>query len=107
VSWNGSIPGSGSVTITIDAVIGSTFNAPISNQGSLAYDADGNGVKEAAGVTDDPNVPGAGNPTTIGVAGAIDIPTLSMVGLLSLLGLLAAAALVLMRGRVFDPAARR
>ena len=69
VTWNGVVPAAGSVTITINATINAgTELQTVSNQGTTSTDADGNGVNEAAGVTDDPGVAGAGNPTTFVVA---------------------------------------
>lgn len=69
VTWNGSVPGSGAVTITINATVAAAV-APgslISNQGNLSFDADGNGANEATGLTDDPAIAGAGNPTVFTV----------------------------------------
>jgi uncharacterized repeat protein (TIGR01451 family) len=69
VTWNGSIPASGSVTITITAtILASTLpGTAVSNQATLAYDADGNGTNEAAGLSDDPAVAGAADPTVFTV----------------------------------------
>ena len=75
-SWNGSIAGSGSVTITITATIKSVPDGTIvSNQGSISYDADGNGTNEASRLTDDPSVSGASNPTNFTVNDVNDPPT--------------------------------
>lgn len=64
VNWNGSIPGSGSVTVTITATINNTAEGQtVSNQGTVSYDADGNGTNESTATTDDPGVAGANNPT--------------------------------------------
>jgi uncharacterized repeat protein (TIGR01451 family) len=65
VTWNGSIPASGSVTITITAtILASTLpGTAVSNQATFVYDADGNGTNEASGLSDDPAVAGATNPT--------------------------------------------
>jgi len=72
VTWNGSIPAAGNVTITITATINSgTLGTTISNQGSYSYDADLNGTNESSGLTDDPAVAGAANPTTFAVGGAL------------------------------------
>jgi len=86
VTWNGAIPVSGSVTITITATIKpSAAGQTISNQGTIAYDSDGNGTNDATAQTDDPGAPGADNPTSFTVAAAgTDIPTLSNLGLLLL-----------------------
>jgi uncharacterized repeat protein (TIGR01451 family) len=68
VTWDGVVPAAGSVTITIQATINAgTANSTISNQATLSYDADGNGVNEASGVSDDPGVGGATDPTSFGV----------------------------------------
>jgi uncharacterized repeat protein (TIGR01451 family) len=76
VTWNGSIPGSGSVTITITATINpGTFTHTITNQGTINYDADGNGTNEANRQTDDPSVGGSSDATSFVVAAA---PTLSI-----------------------------
>ena len=65
VAWNGAVPGSGSVTVTITATISSAATAGqvIANQGTVAYDADGNGTNEASRPTDDPGLPGSADPT--------------------------------------------
>jgi uncharacterized repeat protein (TIGR01451 family) len=66
VVWDGSIPSGGSVTITIHATIEVTvgLDTTLANQGTIHYDADGNGSNEAATPTDDPGKPGANDPTT-------------------------------------------
>ena len=65
VTWDGTIPASGTVTITISATINSNAGGTtISNQGSISYDADGNGTNEASASTDDPSVGGASDSTS-------------------------------------------
>jgi uncharacterized repeat protein (TIGR01451 family) len=65
VTWNGSIPTGGSVTITINATINAGHEgATVSNQGSISYDANGDGTNEATAVTDDPAQAGTSDPTT-------------------------------------------
>jgi len=66
VTWNGSLPSGGSVTLTIHATVGPTaaLGATLVNQASVSYDADGNGTNEAATLTDDPEKPGASDPTS-------------------------------------------
>ncbi len=66
VNWNGSIPSGGAVTLTVHASIKPTVSlgTTIGNQGTLHYDADGNGTNEATTATDDPAAPGANDPTT-------------------------------------------
>jgi uncharacterized repeat protein (TIGR01451 family) len=66
VTWNGAIAPGASVTLTIAATVkaatpGGTI---ISNQGTTSYDPDANGSNDAAGLTDDPALPGAADPTT-------------------------------------------
>lgn len=69
VTWNGSIPAAGSVTITINATINLlTGGTVISNQGTAFFDADGNGTNESSALTDDPGQPGASDPTQFTVA---------------------------------------
>ncbi len=105
VTWNGSIPASGSVTITITATI-NAGNAPgttISNQGTISYDADGNGTNEASGVTDNPSTAGPDSTSFVVapgvVAGPANIPTLDEVGLALLILLLAMGGAVMLRKR--------
>lgn len=95
VTWNGGIAAGGSVTITITATIkaGTAPGTVVSNQGAIAYDADGNGTNEASGVTDNPATQTPGDPTNFTVAGGpvpLEIPTLDWRGLLALAALCAA-----------------
>ena len=84
VTWNGSVPGNGSVTITITATVNAgTEGTTISNQGSVAFDADGNGSNESTALTDDPSVAGTANPTSfvvryvvIAVTKTVSVPVL-------------------------------
>jgi uncharacterized repeat protein (TIGR01451 family) len=106
VTWNGSLAAGASVTITINAVInaGVAPGTTISNQGTIAFDADGNGTNEASAVTDDPGTAAANDPTSFQVPGqqvATEvIPALDGLGLTALAALLAlAGALVLRRRR--------
>jgi uncharacterized repeat protein (TIGR01451 family) len=102
VTWNGSIPAGGSVTITITATIkASAAGHTVSNQASFAFDGDGNGSNESTGQTDDPAAAGASNPTSITVvaAPAAPIPTLSQAGLVVLMLSLAGLALAVLRRR--------
>jgi uncharacterized repeat protein (TIGR01451 family) len=104
VAWNGSLAASASVTITITATVnpGIPVGTTITNQGTISYDADGNGTNEASGVTDDPSASGTGNATTfVVVAGGatVDIPTLNEVGLAALIALLALGGTALLRRR--------
>ncbi|MGA8810222.1 MAG: hypothetical protein WB973_20315 [Thermoanaerobaculia bacterium] len=90
VTWNGGIaPGGGTVTITITAtILPSAAGTPVSNQGTISYDSDGNGTNDATAQTDDPTVVGAANPTTF--VGISAIPAISSLGLLLLAAMLTA-----------------
>jgi uncharacterized repeat protein (TIGR01451 family) len=69
VTWNGSIAGGGSTTITIVATIKpDTAGTTIDNQGRIAYDADNNGSNEARALTDDPGTAAPDDPTSFVVA---------------------------------------
>jgi uncharacterized repeat protein (TIGR01451 family) len=94
VTWNGSIPAGGSVTITINATIDANVapGTTLTNQGTFAYDADGNGTNEASGMTDDPAPAGTADPTSFQVAPGVappPVPTLDGIGLMVLALLLA------------------
>lgn len=117
VTWNGSLADGESVTITIDAVIdaGAAPGATISNQGTIAYDADGNGTNEASAVTDDPGTAAEDDPTSFQLPGEptpplpVPIPALDGLGLTVLSALLALGGAWVMRrqsGRAFARARR-
>ncbi|MEO7850894.1 MAG: hypothetical protein ABIR94_01400, partial [Rubrivivax sp.] len=97
VEFNGAIPAGGSVTITINGIV-NRFDVPggnLSNQGTIRFDADGNGTNESTALTDDPTVPGAANPTVLALgSGFVPVPALDRLGLLLMilsLGLIGAA----------------
>jgi uncharacterized repeat protein (TIGR01451 family) len=102
VTWNGSIAAGASVTITINATIRSD-TAPgtvVSNQGTINYDADGNGTNESTRQTDSASAPGgASDPTTFSVAAlALEaIPTLDELALMALAALLAMVAALMLK----------
>jgi len=104
VTWNGSIPAGGTVTITITATVSSSAlpGTTVSNQARVAFDADGNGTNEAFADSDDPATPASGDPTVFAVAAAAaaaaTIPTLDGLGL-GLLALLVALGGALVLGR--------
>ncbi len=87
VRWNGEIPASGTVTITIVAKIDSDAvdGQEICNQGHVNWDSDGNATNDADEPTDDPSTPTDDDPTCLivsvptdpAVVGTIDAPTLS------------------------------
>jgi uncharacterized repeat protein (TIGR01451 family) len=70
-TWNGALSVGASVTITITAVInpGAPVGTTITNQGTILYDANGNGVHDPgeSAVTDDPSVGGASDATSFQV----------------------------------------
>lgn len=73
VTWDGELgQGGGQSTITIDATVNAgTQHTTISNQGSLSYDSDNDGTNDASGLTDDPAVGGAADPTSFFVGGKV------------------------------------
>ena len=88
------------MTITITAIINTgTAGSTISNQGTVFFDADGNGTNESSILTDNPGTAAANDPTSFAVASIIQVPTLSELGLVLLALLLASGALVMMRRR--------
>lgn len=98
VTWNGAIPASGTVTITITATVDmGTAGTTLINQGTTAFDADNNGTNEAAGVTDDPATSPAGDGTAVVVQSVAEVPALSPLGFAALGLLLAGAGWVLLR----------
>jgi len=86
VTWNGSIPAAGSVTLTITANVNPEAKGTVvSNQGTVSYDSSGNGTNDATNLTDDPGVGGAADPTSFAVAAAPSaVPTLSEWALMAL-----------------------
>jgi uncharacterized repeat protein (TIGR01451 family) len=62
VTWNGSIPDGGTVTITITATI-TASGGTISNQGNAIVDTDNSGNNESAVFTDDPSTAAPNDPT--------------------------------------------
>jgi uncharacterized repeat protein (TIGR01451 family) len=101
VTWNGTIPAGGSVTITITAtILPSAAGQTVSNQGTITFDADANGTNESTAQTDDPAAAGAANPTVIQVAGGPNpIPTLSPFGMIVLMLSLAGLAFAILKRR--------
>jgi uncharacterized repeat protein (TIGR01451 family) len=102
VTWNGSIPAGGSVTITTQATVKTTATpgSTISNQGTFSYDANVDGINETLGTTDDPTTVQRSNDSTdfvVGAAAVAAIPTLGGWALLALAGMLAALAMAWLR----------
>lgn len=102
VTWNGAIPAGGSVTITLTAtILPVAVGTTVSNQGSFAFDSNGDGTNDAPGTTDDPAAGGTADPTSILIprTGAATIPTLSTPGAAALALLIAALGVAFLRGR--------
>ncbi len=108
VTWNGSIPPGGSVTLTINATVKpGTAGQVVSNQGSGSFDADLNGTNETTYLTD--GVPGNGgsDPTrfTVSAGGgggsgtAKSIPATTPLGIVLLMLMLGTAGLLVARQR--------
>ncbi len=101
VTWNGGLAAGASVTITIQATVSASATSfqTISNQGTVFFDNDGDGVNEATDQTDDPSIAGVDNPTTFVVAAQsiIEIPTLDTLGFAALAMLLAMTGALLLR----------
>jgi uncharacterized repeat protein (TIGR01451 family) len=98
VTWDGAIPAGGTVTIAIDATVKNdpTFaGTAVANQGTISFDADGNGTNESSAVTDDPATPGSGDPTVFDEPASI--PTLSTLALVILAVCVLAAGLFVSR----------
>ena len=70
VTWNGSLAAGASITITIQAAlkVGLAAGKTVSNQATVAFDADGDGSNESSGLSDDPALPGSSDPTTFAVS---------------------------------------
>ena len=93
VNWDGSIPASTSVTIAINATV-KIAGGLVANQGTVNFDADGDGTNGGTSLTDDPSLPGASDPTSFTI---IAIPTLDTFGLAALILLIAGAAVAGLR----------
>lgn len=100
VHWNGGIPSGGSVTITIVATVHTgTAGQTISNQGTTAFDANGDGTNDTVGITDDPATPGVTATSFVAIQGVdpLEIPTLSGLALAMLALLLGGSAMLALR----------
>jgi uncharacterized repeat protein (TIGR01451 family) len=95
VTWDGTLAPGASVTITIQAIIDPAVTAgtTVNNQGTISYDADGNGTNESTGVTTDPAHSASVTTFTIPLAA----PTLGEAALLLLAALLAVSACLVIR----------
>ncbi|HEX2645508.1 MAG TPA: ExeM/NucH family extracellular endonuclease, partial [Thermoanaerobaculia bacterium] len=104
VTWNGSLAGGASVTITIQATVNSNVapGTTITNQATASFDSNGDGTNDGTVTTDDPAAGGSADPTNFTVVAApaaAEIPTLDTVGLAMLVLLLAFGGAVFLRRR--------
>jgi hypothetical protein len=100
VTWNGSLEPGDKIDLAIECKLGpGTAGKKIQNQGTLAYDGSPSGTKAAGGLTDDPALPGAADPTSFVAlpAAVASVPTLSFAGLAGLALVLALAAALRLR----------
>jgi uncharacterized repeat protein (TIGR01451 family) len=96
VTWNGSIAGGGTVSISIQAFIkNGTSGSTISNTATVSYDSDANGTNDSTRSSDDPSTAAPNDATSFLVVGVV--PALSAMTLLLLGAALAAVSLILMR----------
>lgn len=96
VTWNGSIVGGGSVTITIQAAVNNgTSGTTISNSATVSFDSDANGTNDTTRTSDDPSTIAPSDATSFLVVGIV--PALSASMLILLGAALAAMALIVMR----------
>jgi len=102
VTWNGILPAGGMVTIDIMSTLDAAAapGSTVSNQATINWDGDGDGVNESSADTDDPTAPGGTDPTTF-VVGAgvapVEVPVLDFRGLLALAALITAVAVFRLR----------
>lgn len=104
VAWNGAVPAGGSVVFRISATIRpGTAGETIRNQGTVSFDALGDGLNTAFAPTDDPKTGEPADATLFRVraegATLEEIPALSLAGLVALALLLALAAAHTLRSR--------
>jgi uncharacterized repeat protein (TIGR01451 family)/CSLREA domain-containing protein len=94
VTWNGSIPSGGTVTITIQATIDGDVDpgTTVTNQGTVNYDSDGDGENDASAPTQ-----GAGGGATAFDLALPAVPALDAAGLAALLLLLAVVGVIALR----------
>jgi len=72
VMWNGSVPAGGNTVITITANIKPGMQEKVvSNQATIAIDANLDGTNESSTTSDDPSLPGANDPTVFTVSDRI------------------------------------
>jgi uncharacterized repeat protein (TIGR01451 family) len=100
LTWNGVIPAHGSIEITFCVSV--DLDVPpgtvISNQGTVNYDSNGDGINDAQKLTDDPATPPIGDPTVLITASPAplqaQVPAVTPLGLIALVSALSAIAAV-------------
>jgi uncharacterized repeat protein (TIGR01451 family) len=82
VTWDGGVaPLNGTMTLTIIATVNAVAPATtVTNQGTISYDADGNGTNESSRLTDNPAVAGASDPTSFVVVASLVTGTKTVSG---------------------------
>ena len=94
VFWNGALASGASVTILIEADVAISHAATISNQASIHFDSDGDGLNDAAALSSDPAQPGTDVPTRFQFAGTaapnapVLIPAIGRAALLWMMALM-------------------
>jgi uncharacterized repeat protein (TIGR01451 family) len=68
VTWNGSVPAQGSVTVTIAGTVSPAATGTVVNQGVVSFDP-ALGNNQTSVLTDDPGLPGAQDPTAFSLVG--------------------------------------
>jgi uncharacterized repeat protein (TIGR01451 family) len=100
VTWNGSIPVAGMVTITIEATVDAGATGTLNNQATFNFDGNGDGTNEANGQSDDPATATSGDATALLIGlSVLEIPTVSEWGLALLFLVLGLAGLQQVRRR--------
>jgi uncharacterized repeat protein (TIGR01451 family) len=102
VTWNGTIPAGGSVTVTITARIIGDVGTTVSNQASVSWDGVGDGASNGSrSASTDPANGGAGGPTNFVIVATppTHVPAMRGVGLALLILTLAIAAGSALRAR--------
>jgi uncharacterized repeat protein (TIGR01451 family) len=68
VRWNGALGTGEFSVISITTMVPATAAGSYVNQGTLTYDADGDGINETSVPSDDPTLPGTADPTVVSIA---------------------------------------
>lgn len=90
VTWNGGIVRGGAVTISITARVRAPAGATVSNQGTIAYDSNGDGTNDASALTYSPSALDATTATRFAVGAESWLERLDWPALLAIAGLVAA-----------------